>query len=95
VADELFVEVVREAHVDRPVPLVEALGRLVAADTLELPDPRVARDREQLVVMVLLQRLEPDARADELYVKRQPSPPSYERRMRRATTILCTSSGPS
>jgi len=37
----------------------------------------------------------PDTLARESYLKRQTPPSSNERRMRRATTILCTSSGPS
>ena len=45
--------------------------------------------------MPRLERLEPHALALEDYVKRQPSPSANERRMRRATTALCTSSGPS
>ena len=93
--DELVLEVVREAQVDRRVPLVEPLERLVRADALQLPDARVARDREQLVVVVLGERLEPDALAGQRYVKRQTPPSSKSRRMRRATTILCTSSAPS
>ena len=42
-----------------------------------------------------LERFEPDAPSLERYVKRHPSPSANERRMRRATTALCTSSGPS
>ena len=41
------------------------------------------------------ERDEPRALAFERYVKRQLPPSSYARRIRRATTILCTSSGPS
>jgi hypothetical protein len=92
VPDELAVEVVREAHVDAVVPLVEVL---VPPDALQRPDARIVRDRVELVVVLRLQRHEPDALPGELYVKRQPSPSSYARRIRRATTILCTSSGPS
>src|SRR5437763_15484145 len=56
VADETIVEVVREAHLDRRVPLVESLHRLIGADTLERPDARIARDREQLVMVLTLER---------------------------------------
>ncbi len=43
--------------------------------------------------MLFADRLEPNAFAFEDYVKRQLPPSSYERRIRRATTSLCTSSG--
>src|SRR5438105_1835861 len=95
VADETVVEVVREAHLDGRVPLVEPLHRLVGADPLQRPDARLARDREQLVVVAILEGLEPNAPSLERYVKRHPSPSAKDRRIRRATTALCTSSGPS
>ncbi len=71
--DELAVEVVREPHVDAVVPLVEVL---VAPDPLQRPDARIVGDRIELVMVLRLQRHEPDTPPDELYVKRQPSPSS-------------------
>ena len=61
---------------------------------MQRPDARIVlRDRPQRVAVMRLERLEPHALADERYVKRQLPPSSNARRMRRATTILCTSSG--
>ena len=96
VPDELAVEVVREAQV-RPTP-----NHARNASRLSWPLTRIQRqvrsilrDRPELVLVPRLERLEPDAPSLERYVKRQPSPSANARRMRRATTALCTSSGPS
>ena len=93
--DELAVEVVREAHLDRLEPVVERLAALVAAYAHPAPGARILRDRPQRLLVPGLERLEPDAPPLERHVKRQASPSANERRMRRATTALCTSSGPS
>ena len=94
-ADQLAVEVVREAELDRLEPRVERLAALVAAHLHQPPGALVLRDRPERLLVPRLERLEPHAPALERYVKRQPSPSANERRMRRATTALCTSSGPS
>ena len=93
--DELAVEVVQEAEVDGLEPLVEELAALVAAHAHQAPRALVLRDLPQRVLVPRLERHEPHALALEDYVKRQVPPSAYARRMRRATTILCTSSGPS
>ena len=93
-ADKLVVEVVREAHVHR-VPETAELVALVAVEAHPAPRSRVLGDRPELLLVPRLERLEPDAPSLEDYVKRHPSPSSNVRRMRRATTALCTSSGPS
>jgi hypothetical protein len=94
VPDKLVVEVVREAHV-HGVPEAAKLVALVAVETHPAPRARVLRDLPELLLVPGLERLEPHALAFEDYVKRQPSPSSNARKMRRATTALCTSSGPS
>jgi len=94
-ADERAVQEVREAEVYRFEPRVEHLATLVAADLHQPPGALVLRDLPERLLVTPLQGLEPDAPALEGYVKRQPSPSENERRMRRATTDLCTSSGPS
>ena len=66
-----------------------------AAHAHPAPDALVLRDLPQRVLVPGLERLEPHALALEGYVKRQVPPSSNERRIRRATTILCTSSAPS
>jgi hypothetical protein len=95
VPHERVVEEMREPEVDGVPPVAKALAALVAAYALQRPNPLVLRDRPQSVLVLSSQRLEPDALARERYVKRQAPPPSNSRRMRRATTILCTSSAPS
>jgi hypothetical protein len=93
--DELAVEEMGKAEVDRLEPLVEHLAALVAADAHQPPGALVLGDLPERLLVARLERLEPDAPTLEDYVKRQPSPSENERRMRRATTALCTSSGPS
>ena len=66
-----------------------------ARTRMQRPDARVREIANSWSSMARLERLEPDAPSLERYVKRQPSPSANERRMRRATTALCTSSGPS
>ena len=95
VPDRRAVEVVREAHVDGLEPRVERLAALVAAHLHPAPRARILRDRPELLLVARLERLEADVLALERYVKRQPSPAANDLRMRRATTALCTSSGPS
>ena len=92
--DDLTVQVVREAHVHRLPEAAELVG-LVAVEAHPAPRARILRDRPELLLVPRLERLEPDAPSLERYVKRQPSPSEKERRIRRATTALCTSSGPS
>src|SRR5262245_64482438 len=94
-ADELPVEVVREPGFDGVEPLLERFAAFVAAHAHQRPNARVLRDCPERLLVPRLERLEPDAPPLERYVKRQPSPSANERRMRRATTALCTSSGPS
>src|SRR5262249_3865265 len=94
VPDERDIEVVREPHV-HGFPETAELVRLVAVHAHPAPRARILRDRPELLLVPRLERLEPDAPALERHVKRQPSPSANERRMRRATTALCTSSGPS
>ena len=93
--DELAVEVVQEPEVDGLEPFVEERTALVAAHAHQAPRTFVLRDLPQRVLVVRLQRHEAHALALEDYVKRQVPPSAYARRIRRATTILCTSSGPS
>ena len=95
VADEFTVEIRCEAHVDRSEPRVEQRAALVRAEAHPPPSRSVLRDLPQRLGVPRLERLEPDAPALQRYVKRQVPPSSNERRMRRATTILCTSSAPS
>ena len=74
---------------------MEELAALVAAHAHQTPRALVLGDLPQRVLVARLERLEPHALALEDYVKRQVPPPSNARRIRRATTILCTSSAPS
>src|SRR5262249_16296885 len=76
-------------------PRLEHLTAFVAAHAHQRPDPWVLRDRPERLLVPPLERLEPDATPLQRYVKCQPSPSANERRMRRATTPLCTSPGPS
>ena len=89
------IKVVREAQIDRLEPLTEKLAALVSPHLHQRPGARVLCDAPQLLLVTRLERLQPDAGALEDYVKCQTPPSSNSRRMRRATTILCTSSAPS
>src|SRR5579875_1152312 len=95
VPDERSVEVVGEAELDAVEPGVEALPALVPAHAHQPPDARILRHRPERLLVPRLERLESHARPRQRYVKRHPSPSAKARRMRRATTALCTSSGPS
>ena len=94
VPDELPVQVVREAHVHRLPPAAELVA-LVAVEAHPAPGTRILGYLPELLLVPRLEGDEPDAASLEGYVKRQPSPSSNASRMRRATTALCTSSGPS
>ena len=87
-ADELRVEVVREAGLDRLEPVVEGLAALVAAHAHQRPDALILRDRPQRLLVPRLERFEAHAPSLERHVKRQPSPSEKDRRIRRATTAL-------
>jgi hypothetical protein len=76
-------------------PLVELASTRVGPLPHQPPDPLVPRNLPQRILVASLERLEPHVLACEDYVKRQVPPSSNARRIRRATTILCTSSAPS
>src|SRR5436190_514112 len=76
-------------------PHREGATACVAADAHPPPGPLVLGDLPEHVLVPRLERLEPHVAAVEGYVKRQVPPSWNERRMRRATTIRCTSSAPS
>jgi hypothetical protein len=76
-------------------PRGERLARHVAALAHQAPHLLVAADLPQRLLVPLLERLQPHVPSFEDYVKRQVPPSSNERRIRRATTILWTSSAPS
>src|SRR4029077_17210639 len=94
VPDQVPVEVMGESQVHRRPPAA-VLVAVVTVEAHPAPGARILRHLPQLLLLPRLERLEPDALPLEGYVKRQPSPSENERRMRRATTALCTSSGPS